>query len=237
MKSSANAKERRKIRAAERQDAVRHKPICIYVFSLVSIAIFPVSMQLAMDVFASWRSLIAALLLIASAVILHFVFKRNASVQCFSFILSAFANGVSASALYLHLGVRLSLSDMYLSAALAVLLLLLPCLAAYMKPKLLGVIAIGETALMLLLSVLGVVLRYALDSHIYGFASLVYVIAAFFSVIFYITVRDKRRSVFRDLGYASFGVFAIITAIVIVIISEGDAIDGFDIGIDRRKKK
>ena len=61
-------------------------------------------------------------------------------------------------------------------------------------------------------------------------------IALFYICIFTISINNDKRSVLRDISYGSFGAFVILTVIVLVMLSDGDALSGIDLPFGGRWK-
>ena len=218
---------------------VNNKPktYTVYLFSVISLGIFLISVQAAVMKCSEWQGLIAGLLLMVLAVPLHLLARKRPSAYVFSFLLNFIACGFSVSAYYLTEKIPANLSVMFFSAIPAVIILLLVYLMLQIFPKKTAISAAAAANAVLLAAAAVLWAMTGRLSFSFGFFCLL--ISLFSVCVFGITNNHDEQPVLRNISYGSFGAFVIITAVVIVLITEGDVLDISDIftGNDRKKKK
>ena len=70
----------------------------------------------------------------------------------------------------------------------------------------------------------------------YSFGFFTILLSLFYHCVFALTVNNDRL-VLRDISFGSFGAFVIISIVVLFILTEGEILEGFDIGGGEGKKK
>jgi len=216
------------------------KAFVVFLFSLISIALFAVAAFLGVAVFKEFYGLVASLTLMILAIPFHLQGKKRKWTYTVSFLMNSVANGFSVSAYYTVKNIDLSIEGVLLAAipAVGILLLVYLMLQTFNKTKkvTVTVACIVNGAVTVALTVFWITYGWL----IFSFGFFCSLISFFYLCVFGITVNHDERSVLRDISFGSFGSFIIITVVVIFILSEGEileGLDGFDVGVGSSKSK
>lgn len=124
-----------------------------------------------------------------------------------------------------------------MAPAIAILALVYLMLSIYSKTKriTLSVAIVINIALL----VVAIFFWTRTGETFFSFGFFCLLISIYSICVFSVTINHNERSVLKDISYGSFGAFVIITVVIIVILSEGDALEVCDLGVDvgGRKKK
>lgn len=112
------------------------------------------------------------------------------------------------------------------SAAILFLIYLMLQIFAKTKRITLAIAAIIN----LVLLIAEIVCWVKIGGTLFSFGFFCLIVSLFFICVFGITINHNERPVLRDISYGSFGTFVILTVVVIVILSEGDILDGLGDG-------
>ena len=216
------------------------KAFVVFLFSLISIALFAVAAFLGVAVFKEFYGLVASLTLMILAIPFHLQGKKRKWTYTVSFLMNSVANGFSVSAYYTVKNIDLSIEGVLLAAipTVGILLLVYLMLQTFNKTKkvTVTVACIVNGAVTVALTVFWITYGWL----IFSFGFFCSLISFFYLCVFGITVNHDERSVLRDISFGSFGSFIIITVVVIFILSEGEileGLDGFDVGVGSSKSK
>lgn len=95
------------------------------------------------------------------------------------------------------------------------------------------------TALIVLVSfIISLILWLSVDA--FSGLSFYYLNVIYFFMVGMISVTDSLKSLTKEMAWVSLGAFILISIIVLIILSEGEALsgmDGFDLGTGKNKKK
>lgn len=207
------------------------KAFVVFLFSLISLGLFIISTTFATAVCKEWYGIIVGIVLMIIAIVFHCRGKKRKMGYLLSFLLNSVANGFSVSAYYLSSEVTLNFYQMFLALILpaAILLLVYLMLQTFHKTK--KVTVTVATILNILLLIAFIVFWAKYDSLIFSFGFFGLLISIFYLCVFGITINHDERSVLRDVSFGSFGSFIILTVVVVFILSEGEILEGFDLGI------
>lgn len=217
------------------------KAFVVFLFSLISIALFAVAVFLGIAIFKEFYGLAAAVCLMVLAIPFHLQGKKRKWMYIISFLMNSVANGFSVSAYYTVKNIDLSIHGVLFAAipAVGILLLVYLMLQTFNKTK-----KVTVTVACLVNGAVTVALTVFWIMHgwtIFSFGFFCSMISFFYLCVFGITVNHDERSVLRDISFGSFGSFIIITVVVIFILSEGEilegVVDGFDAGGEKKSKK
>jgi hypothetical protein len=215
------------------------KAFVVFLFSAVSLGIFVFSTQFAVILCSKWYGLIVGISLMILAIPLHILAKKLPILYVVSFLVNFIGCGFSVSAYYLTKDLSLSLFELTIAMipAGAILTLIYLMLQIYSKTKKVTISIAAIINFILLVVVIIYWIRTGDTSFSFGFFCLL--ISLFHIGVFGVTINHDERPVLRDISYGSFGSFVILTVVVIVILSEGDALEAFvpDIGGGKKKVK
>lgn len=218
----------------------KSKVFIVFLFSIASLGILALSTQVAVVLCSKWYGIIVGICLMILAIPLHILAKRWMFLYAFSFLVNFIGCGFSVSAYYLTNGIAINLFELIVATipAVAILVLIYLMLGIYSKTKrtTLSIAAVLNFALL----VAAVVFWIRTGGTFFSFGFFCLLVSMFSICVFGVTINHDERPVLRDISYGSFGSFVILTIVVIVILSEGDALEISDLGIeglDRKKKQ
>lgn len=215
------------------------KAFVVFVFSLAFLGLFVLSSFLATQICQKWYGLAAGIGMMILAIPFHYNAKKHPLGYFISFIINSVASGFVVSAYYLESSNSLDVFRLFIGAvpAAAILFLVYVMLQCFEKTKKVTLVVAGIINAVLTIATTVLWIKYGLVIFSFGFFCSL--ICFFFLCVFGITINHDERSVFRDISFGSFGSFIIITVVVIVILSEGEVLDGldFDVGGGKKGKK
>lgn len=217
------------------------KAVVVFLFSLIAIGLFVFTTFFAMCVCTKGYGLIIGIVLMLLAIPFHILGKKNPIGYLISFLVNSVANGFSVSAYYLVKGIDIDLGSMIFAIipAVAVLFIVYLMLQIWGKTKRVTVSVAVVVNVILIVAEIVLWIKNGSVPFSFGFFSLM--ISMFYLGVFGITINHDERAVLRDVSFGSFGSFIILTVVVIVILSEGDILEGLDFAGDGdnsgRKKK
>lgn len=212
------------------------KAFVVFLFSMMSIALFILSALFANAVFQELYGLIVGIALMIAAIPFHRMGKSHKLGYLLSFLINSVANGFSVSAYFFSSGIKLNLYEMLISAlpAAGILLLVYLMLRVFHSTKKTTMTAAaiinGVVTIVLL------VLWITRGSLIFSFGFFCSLISIFYLCVFGITIDHDKRPVLRDISFGSFGSCIIITVVVIFILFEGEMLEGLDLDIGGSRK-
>lgn len=215
------------------------KAIVVFIFSMIAIGLFIVSTLFAMSVCNGGQSFITGIALMVLAIPFHIFGKKSPISYLVSFAINTVASGFSVSSYYLVKDISVDLVSVVFSMVPAVAVLTLVYLMLQIFSKTKKVTVTVAVIVDLILIIMETVLWVKYDMVLFSFGFFALLIALFYLGVFGITINHEERPVLRDISFGSFGSFIILTVVVVVILSEGDLLDGadFDFGGERKKKK
>jgi len=225
----------KKLLSADKTEKSKGKILWVFVLSLSAIGIFILSSYIASRICREYYGIAVGISLMIIAVPFHLLGKKIPALYLVSYLLNSIGNGFSVSAYYVFREMKVSFFELFASAipAAACLLIVYLLLGRLGKSKTFTMVIAAVSDLALI--VLAIVYWIIKGVPSFGFFSLL--IALFYICVFGITVNNDGRPYLRDVSFGSFGTFIILSVVVIVIISEGDAFDGFDLDIGSGNKK
>lgn len=221
--------------------------IAVACLACMAMVIMQTTAVLAIDVGNKWLALGIALLLMVGAIMLfgHAEQRRpeknSPMLWLLCYLLNSVANGFSVAAFYIHAAFSAAAAELLpclLPAAALVFMAgaLLACFPVR-KKWILCFVGIGAAAL-LVMSFIPAVWPEGYHRSAVLFGSLV---AIMYLVVYGVTIGRGARTVLRDIACGSFGALILVTFVVLLIISDGEALDGLDFDLDfpwwKRHKK
>lgn len=211
------------------------RSLTVFLFSILSGAIMIASTLLANDISQKWYGLIAGVIMMTAAIPFHILGKKNNIAYLFAILLNSIGAGFSASAYYIQRGITVDLQDMILSAGSAFSLLLLVYIVIQISPKS-KKITLCAAVILTFARLIAVLVRWIRDDPAYySFCFFCLLISLFYLCVFGVTVNHDERSLLRDISFGNFGLYVMITVVVIFILTEGEILDGIG-GIGSKEK-
>lgn len=213
----------------------------IFLLSCLSLCIFPFATLAATRIFKQWYGIFVGVVLMILAIQFHRIGKKRPWGYVVGCILNFIGNGLSVSALYLCREIELHLVPLLTAILPAVGILLVFFLLSHFSriPK--RPLCVAAVILNIVLLVASVVLWIRCGDMPFSFGFFSLLISLIFFFVFSATVEGTSGSVFRYISFGSFGVWIILTVVVLVILSDGELLDGFDglfgSGGNKAKKK
>lgn len=183
------------------------------------------------DIGSQWLALIAAAAVMLAAIPVHRMglrrsrrdpMKRRPWCWVISFLMNSVSGGLAAAALYILLERTVEILPMLntMLPGLAVMCaasLLVACFPDGKKP----ILCLAAVAAVTL-----IVLQFVLQgswSAVFGL-----LIALFYLFALWLTASYAHRPVLRDVSFGSFGAAMLIAFVVLVVLSDGEALEGLD---------
>lgn len=184
----------------------------------------------------AWLTLIAAALVVLGAIPVHCAGTRRRRAdpkrrQCWWWAVStgmnAISGGLAVSAFYLHTQRMPELTALLTGLLPGMMLLLLAALLLSLFPA-------AKKPVLILLAVADAVLIVAQFLHPAGTWAAVFGLLSALCGLLALALNAGRegRFLLRDVSRGSFGAAMLIGLVVLVVITEGDALDGLDAGFD-----
>lgn len=201
--------------------------LLFFFFSLIAIGIFVFSTLFATSVCEKYYGLVIGIILMLVAIPLHCLGNKTELGYIFSFLVNSVANGFSLSAYYCSKNIALSVGDMLKVCALPLAFLFIVCFLVYLFPEskkyVCAAVVIGCAALIMFM-----VSWIKQGSLFFSFGFFAILLSLFYLCVVWVTANSQRFAL-RDVSFGSFGVFILISIIVVFILTEGDIVDGLDI--------
>ena len=213
------------------------KAFVVFVFTLSSFGHFILSSLFATQICQRWwYGLVIGIVMLLIAIPFHCKGKKKPWGYLASFVINSTASGFIVSAYYLKNEMILDLYNLLFGAvpAAAIIFLVYLMLQSFNKTK--KVTIIVAAIINAVLTILATVFWIMCGNVVFSFCFFCCLIGFFYLCVFGITVNHDERSVFRDISFGSFGSLIIISVVVVFIISEGEILDGVDLGSGSRKK-
>ena len=205
------------------------KPVVVFLSALVAQCVFVFSTLFATSVCEKWYGLVVGAVLMILAIPIHCQGKKANAFYTLSFVVNSVANGFSLSAYYIDSKAALNIDEMLKACVLPIILLLVVFLLVQLFPGAKKYICISGIVAGIVMLVAFVVLAIRQGGVIYSFGFFSTLLSLFSVGVMGVTA-NNRRDALSDISFGSFGAFIIISLVVLFIISEGEILEGFDIG-------
>ena len=181
--------------------------------------------------------ILIALLLCVAAILCHAFSKGCIPLYIFGYALNAIGSGCAIATLYAKMGWNATLSDLMWAVLPAAVLGLLLVLGYFGEGKLwrkvwgfvmLAVVVIG------LIFAIAVWIKW---NRVWGSLSFFSGICLLFFLMACILTPNEPVGRWRYLSFSGFWAFAVIAVVVVLLLSEGEILDGLDFDFDFGKKK
>lgn len=213
------------------------KAFVVFVFSLSFMEIFVLSSLFATQVCQKWYGLAIGIVMTVIAIPFHCKGKKTLWGYLASFIINSLASGFVVSAYYLKAEIVLDVYSMIVGAipAAAIVFVTFLILQSFSKTK--KVTVTVAVILNIILTVTEMVLWIRHGDVVFSFGFFCSLISFFYLCVYAVTINHDERSVFRDVSFGGFGAFIIIAVVVLFILSEGEILEGMDVGGGDTAKK
>lgn len=212
------------------------KATLVYLFSIIALGIFVLSTKFAVWLCSGRNGLMIGVLLMILAIPMHIAARKKSFAYILSFTLNFIGCGFSVSAYYLSKGISLRIISLLIAIlpSLVILTLVYLIFKVFSKTKKIAI----TSAIILNTLFLFLTIAIWINSNVVlgSFCFFSLLISLFFLGVFGVTINHDERSVLRDISYGSFGAFVILTVVVIVVLSQGEALDSLDLGVGGNKK-
>lgn len=172
--------------------------------------------------------ILSALLLCLGAVVCHVKSKHRTALYIIGYLLNAIGSGVAAATLYAQMEWSAEIMTPLPALAPAAVMGLLLCLGYFGQGKLWRKIwGLGMLLLALALIVLSVIV-WINWQPVVGSMGFFSSICLLFFMMACLGTLDASREKWRYLSFSGFWAFAVIAVVVVLILSEGEILDGLD---------
>lgn len=188
-----------------------------------------------------WHGILVGVLLIVMAIPLHIFGRKRAALYLAGFCLNAVGSGIAIATYYADTQQHLQLADFFLAILPGTVILgLAACLFAVFSKKE-NVVSFLFIILHLLLLAGAVYFWVTRGAVYFSFCFFCLLMTLCFQVAIASLASKKEGHWLRALSFAGFGIATLVTFVVILILSEGDALDTLDfdisLGSSRKKKR
>ena len=213
------------------------KAFVVFVFSLSFIGVFVLSSLFATQICQKWYGLVIGIAMMIIAIPFHCNGKKVLWGYLISFIINSVASGFVASAYYLENKIVLDIYNLLIGAIPAAVIICLVYLMLQNFNKTKKVTITVAAIINAVITITAIVFWIMHGNVVFSFGFFCSLISFFYLCVFGITINNDERLVFRDISFGSFGSFIIISVVVIFILSEGEILDGLDVGGGDGSKK
>ncbi len=202
-----------------------------FLLAVAALCIFSAATVFGISFFEEWLGIIVGVVMMAAAIPLHIFGKKQKLLYFISYLFNTVGCGFSASAYYITSKINAELGELF-AAALIAIIFLFACAAVYFftskEFKAVCIVFCILDSLVAAFAVGGWITEGDAFFSFLFFSCLV----AFFYIFAMKTAAKEYETceIMRTVSLHSFGIFVLITVIVLFILSEGDGFDGFDLG-------
>lgn len=212
------------------------KPVVVFLSSLIAMGIFVFSTLFATSVCAKWYGLVVGVALMILAIPIHCQGSKMKICYALSFLINSVANGFSLSAYYIDSENALNATEMLKACVFPIALLFIVFLLVQLFPEIKKYICISGVFIGSIMLVAFIVLSVKRGGVLFSFGFFATLLSLFYHCVMGVTANNKRDGL-RDISFGSFGAFIIISIVVLFVITEGEILEGFDIGGGENSKK
>lgn len=209
-----------------------------FLLSVAALCVFAAATVFGISVFEEWLGIIVGVIIMIAAIPLYRFGKKQKLLYFLSFLFNSVGCGFSASAYYITQKINAELGELFAAALIAMIFLfvanLIYCFTTAAFTSACIILCVLDTAIAIFAIYGWITEKDAFFSFLF-FSTLV--------AFFYIFAMKKAAQeyetceIMRTVSLHSFGIFILITFIVILIISEGDGLDSLDFDFGNGKKK
>lgn len=219
-----------------------YKKVTILIYALIGFPLMSISIHFGFKYLSDlnqWSGIIIGAILLLISGILFFQAKKAPKLYILCFGLNMIGVGLSMTTYYVFKAYQLNVEDFMVAIMLSLGLISLFSFLTYVK------FIARHIKIVLSLLVLGFFIgSLALWLSVDEFTGLSFYFlnVAYFYLIAIMSKNENKKDLYKEMGIVSFGSFFIISFIVLVILSEGEVLQGVGEGIGElfiptRKKK
>ena len=219
---------------------MEYKRLTILGFALFGLIISSVSIYLGFEYLVGhnqWIGLIIGVGFMILGIIIYRFGKTHGLFYLLSFISNMIGVGLSITAYYVFKEYSLALYD-FIFAIIVSMLMLSGFLGLTFMERVKKHIKWMTGVIILMSFVLSLILWLSVDE--FSGLSFYFLNIIYFFMVGMISVTDSLKDLSKEMAWVSFGAFILVSIIVLIIISEGEALsgmDGVDFGISSKRKK
>ena len=210
---------------------IHKKTLLPLIFSLLFLALMTAVTALVSQHTDGWESFLLNVLLMLAAIPCHILGKKVIALYWVSLIINAVGCGFGIAASYAALERAILLPELLFGLIPACLLLLLTAgIQGTVKTR--GRLVNGLLyGLNILLLIGAIYVLFAIHGNVGAYAAFCLTVTLFFLWIFGTAPGQPAVKILRNVSFGGFGIGFVIAFIAIFILSEGDALDGLDLGL------
>jgi hypothetical protein len=218
-----------------------YKRISMSIYGLIALIIVSISIHFGFEYlvdYNQWIGLIIGILMMIFSILLYLLGNQNTIFYQLTFLVNMVAIGFSITAYYVFKAYSLTLNDYLVAILVSMAVLILFSLMSRIKlfkrhhKIFLGVFISVSFVISLILW---------LSSTGFTGLSFYFLNIVYFFMIGMVSTPESFKDLSKEMAWISFGAFILISIIVLIIISEGEALSGFDgviiDGSQKSKKK
>lgn len=219
---------------------MEHKRLTILGFAVLGLIISSVSIYLGFEYLVGhnkWLGLFIGIGFMVLGIIIYQFGKSHGLFYLLAFISNMVGVGLSITAYYVLKEYSLALYDFIFAITVSMLML-----SGYLGLTLIKTFKKHikwMTAVIILISfILSLSLWLSVDE--FSGLSFYFLNVIYFFMVGMISVTDSLKDLSKEMAWVSFGAFILVSIIVLIILSEGEALsgmDGLDFGVSPKKKK
>lgn len=183
-----------------------------------------------------WIGLIVGIGMMMVAILIYQLGKRSSFFYWMTFIINMIGIGLSITAYYVFKAYDLELIDFMTAIGVSMSLLIIIALIT-MMPMIKKHQKIVISIIILISFITSLILWLSVDT--FSGLSFYYLNVIYFFMVAIIATTDSFKNFSQEMAWVSFGAFVVVSIIVLIILTEGEALSGVDVdtsGIIRKKR-
>lgn len=222
---------------------MNNKRKVVLLYTLIAYSLISFSVNFGFEYIVTldeWAGLIIGILLMIASIPIYFIAKRLPLLYFISFLINMVGVGFSITCYYIFKQYHLEMIDFL--TAFSVSMIVLIVFAVISSTSIYKKHPIMYTIFFILIC-FGVSLFLWLSEPCFSGLTFYYLNVAYFFMIGMIASSNDLRNLAKEMALVSFGAFVLVSIIVLLVITEGEALEGladfshFDIDISSKKKK
>lgn len=215
-----------------------YKRLLMIFFSLVSYILISIGIHFGYHLPETYLGFLFGIILFVIAIPLHIFGNKNTLFYAFSILLTSFGVGLILTSYYSTVENQLKLVDYVVAITISITTLtIFSFITSFTVIKKYSKIILIFTIPILFI----ITLIVWLNSDIFTGLTFYFFNIIYFHMICVVTASEDIKDLLREMSFSMFGSFILISIIVIIILSEGEALEGIgnsiDIPISRKKKR
>ena len=205
---------------------MRYKRRIIFLYLIVAYILMTLAINFGIDNFKHWYGLVTGLALMLIAIPFHSSGKTAKIGYIISFLLNSIGVGLSISTFYTKFQLTTNITSMIIAALIGFIVVLIFGLITFPQ-SVKKYVKVIVALIILVLYITSIVLWIQNDDIIYSLIFF-YLHISYFYMVGIIINSQNINDLTREMSIISFGAFIFISIIVLIIISEGEALGGLD---------